>query len=955
MRHLFRSVLFLLVVSILGQVSTRAAAEEAKPLWQPYYIAPRAAGQHILLDGTWELCFRDTPVQSPQDLESQSEWIHAQVPSSVQWALYESGKLPHPYQHLNSRKYAWVPDKVWYYRRRFEVPASAEHQYVFLCFEAAGYYLRVWINGMLLGRNEGMFGGPEAEVSKILRFGQSNDILVEAKAGSYGVENWNPESTGKVILPWGVAGGNQYVTYASGIGPKELEPFGIWRSVRLEVVPRINLERPFLVTQTADLEEARLKLKAEVFVNAQSLDFQLHPWKADELNEFRNFWISKRVETPVALKVEIVEKGSAHSVLSRSFPLQLYEGRNFVEEDLLIASPKLWWPNGLGRANLYRVKLALAGEDLKADCMEFDYGIRTIRQEPSAGPRTQDRWANWQFVVNGRKFFVKGVNWAWPLDVLYHLPHERYRWMLDAAHTAGVQMIRVWGGGNPETEDFFALCDELGIMVWEDFPIGNQEAPLYPQDVWEAQVMHIILSLRNHPSLAVWCGGNEFNPYSTGTTAVTGIMERSVNEFDGTRLFARTTPDLGDYHAYVDLDPTWYGQLYRLVPFVSETGIFNMPEPPSLLEVIDAREFDTPLRDIFGKEFAASHPEFIHHFLEYQGGEPRALWGRATQINDLTAPDLDTFCEASQVAAGEFSQILSDQLQANYPVTTGLMPWSLTVPWPMEFFAFIDGLDQASASYYFLKRTYEPTHVILRLPQLVWARGEKIPVTAAVLNAPETAITGLTVSADVLDTDFRALWRQERAVRLEPGPSVADVHLGDFVLPDRLEDRFFIMVVELKRDSGDLVSRSVYWPRCLKQMSDPDFRAKYRSGPQHSLVFDHGPWLKKEVAASQARATLKVEVVDIGDEGPNRSAIRVRVRNSGSHPAFLTKVDVQGTKRALFGTDNYFWLAAGEERTLDFEILWRDPATRDKATLIVRAWNAERTTQAIVAPAVAKR
>jgi len=911
-----------------------------KTLWQPYYIWPRTGEQHLLLDGAWEMGYRDVAIASPQELESQSKWIPVQIPSSVQWALYESGELPHPYQHLNSQKYTWVPDKVWYYRRQFQVPASADGQFVFLCFEAAGYYLRVWINGTLLGRNEGMFGGPEVEVSKYLRFGEANEILVEAKAGSYGVENWSPgyTGTGKVILPWGVAGGPWPMT-AKGIDLKELEPFGIWCSVRLEFVPRTHLERPFLVTVEASSQVARMKLKAEVFVNAQSLDFQLHPWDRHMRKQFRDSWTSKRVETPWALKVEISEKGSSQPVLRQSFPLQLYEGRNFLEEDLSIPSPRLWWPNGLGKPNLYRVKLALASDGAPLDRMEFDCGIRVIRQEPSAGPRTEDRWANWQFVVNNRKFFLKGVNWAWPLDSLYHLPRERYRWMLEAAHTAGIQMIRVWGGGNPETEDFFALCDELGIMVWEDFPIANQEAPLYPQDVWEAQVLHIIFRLRNHPSLAVWCGGNEFNPYSFGNATVTGITERSVHDFDGTRFFTRTTPDPGDFHPYVNLDPTWYGHIYRLLPFVSETGIYSMPEPQSILEVVDPHEFDTPVRDIFSKEYWAYHPEFFHHFEEPEGA--RTLWSRATQLEDLSAPNLDTFCEALQLAAGEFTQIYSDLIQANYPVTTGLMPWSLTVPWPIVYHTFIDGLDQATASYYFLKRTYEPTHVMLRLPHLIWAKGEKVPVTAAVLNAPATAMSGLKISVTVFNTDLRSVWSQERAVTLKPGPSVTDVNLGEFTIPDNLEDKFFIIVAELKRGTGELVSRSVYWPRCLKQMSDPDFRAKYRSGPQPSLVFDQGPWLKKEIVSSPSKTRLQLEPVSIKDEGQNRSQLQLRVRNTGAHPAFLTKIDVQGTKRAFFGTDNWFWLASGEERLLEFQILWRDPATRDKAWLTVAAWNAE--------------
>ncbi|MCL5005653.1 MAG: beta-mannosidase [Acidobacteria bacterium] len=926
------------VSSLLARPEAVRPQEKEETLWQPYYIWPRTGEQHQLLDGDWEMGYLDTPIVSPQDLQPQSKWIRVQVPNSVQWALYESGELPHPYLHLNSRLYAWVPEKVWYYRRQFQVPALPETGYVFLCFDAAGYYLRVWLNGTLLGRNEGMFGGPEIEVRKYLRPG-SNEILVEVKAGSYGVKNWDAWNTGKVVLPWGVAGGPKPVT-PEGISFKEFEPFGIWRSVRLEFVPQIHLERPFLVTEAAGDREARLKLKAEVFVNTQSLDFQLHAWNRHLGIHFRNSWTSRRVETPVTLNVEISEKGSTRPALRQSFPLQLFEGRNFVEQDLRVASPRLWWPNGLGEPNLYRVKVELAVGGASMDHLEFDYGIRVILHEPSAGPRMEDRWANWQFVVNGRKFFLKGMNWAWPLDVLYYLPHWRYRWMLKAAHAAGVQMIRVWGGGNPETEDFYELCDEMGIMVWEDFPLANQEAALYPLDVWEAQVFHTLFRVRNHQSLAVWCGGNEFNPYDPSNTAVTGVTERTVRDFDGTRFFTRTTPDPGDVHIYEDMDPTWYAHLYHWVPFVSETSMHNIPEAQSIRAVVDARELQGPISDIFSHKFWLAHPEFYHHFQEPGGA--RAVWERGTQIDDLAAPSLDTFCEALQVACAEFTKIYSEQLQANYPLTTGLMPWSLTVPWPLVYHMFIDGLDQPTPAYYFLKRTYEPVHVMLRLPHLLWAPGERFPATATVLNGPETAMGGLKLSVTAFDTDFRALWSQERSVELKRGVPVTDFDLGSFTLPARLEDKFFIVVAELKRGTGEIVSRSNYWPRCLKKMADPAFRAKYRSGPQPSLVFDRGPWLKKEITTSPARTALRLDLISIRDQSRNHSHIGLRVRNSGSHPAFLTQLGVEGTQRAFLGADNWFWLASGEERSLEFEILWHDPATRANASLTAAAWNANK-------------
>ena len=180
----------------------------------------------------------------------------------------------------------------------------------------------------------------------------------------------------------------------------------------------------------------------------------------------------------------------------------------------------------------------------------------------------------------------------------------------------------MWGGGNPETDEFFQECDRLGIMVWEDFPIGNEDTPGWPMDVWESQVMQIIFRLRNHSSLAVWCGGNEFNPYDKGNTASIGIVERSVRDFDGTRMFLRTTPDPGDVHIYTDQDPTWYGHRYRWAPFISETGIYNMPEPQSLLEVVDPQELTGGFQGIFDKDYADGHPEFIHHMLEYGDRSP---------------------------------------------------------------------------------------------------------------------------------------------------------------------------------------------------------------------------------------------------------------------------------------------------------------------------------------------
>jgi beta-mannosidase len=221
----------------------------------------------------------------------------------------------------------------------------------------------------------------------------------------------------------------------------------------------------------------------------------------------------------------------------------------------------------------------------------------------------------------------------------------------------------------------------------------------------------------------------------------------------------------------------------------------------------------------------------------------------------------------------------------------------------------------------------------------MWAKGERIPISVSALHAPPTPLTGLSASVNVYDDQFHSIWHQERKLEAKPGPSVATLELGDFTIPNSFEDKFFFIVAELKQDDGKLLSRSVYWPRCLKLMEEAEFRRKYRASPQPSLKFEHGPWLRPQVA--KTRTKLEMTVISRKEINESQTRLRVRVRNTGSNPAFLTHFDIKGTQRAFYGTDNYFWLKPGEEKFLELMILWRDPATRDQALVTVGAWNAE--------------
>lgn len=878
-------------------------------LEQPYRITPRANNaRHIDLTGAWELSYMGNPIVSTAELKDRKDAFETQVPNSVHWSYFKAGKLPHPYAHKNSTQYRWIEKKAWYYQKEVQVPASAKGNSIVLCFDGIDYFSKVWINDTLAGTHEGMFGGPDIDISRLVKFGGSNKITVEVKSGNWGnwatdveslprtsvgeydyskVKGFNPRASGKIIKPWVISGGSGTEAYFT---------VGMWQGARIEILPEVHLERPYLVTSTVAPNEANLHLSLEILAGINSLDKKLHPWNNTIIHQpsEKGPDFSKVVDN-LNVVVEFLFRGSV--VLTKTFSPELFQGTNWLEEDLKLPNPKLWYPVGLGEPNLYQVKISLTKNGNQVDQVSFDYGIRTINRQATAGPRTADRWENWQFVVNGKKLFVKGMNWM-PVDLLLDLPESRYRWALEAAKNMGIQLIRIWGGGLIETDEFYKLCNELGIMVWQDFPIGNQDTPDYPQDVWEAQVVQNIFRLRNQPSLVVWCGGNEFNPYSFGNAASIGIVERNLDIFDKSRFFVRTTPDDGSMHAYPDMDPCWYNRSYRFEPWVSETGMHSMPEASLFYELVDNKEF-VGLGKMWDNDFYKTHPEFIHHFTEYGPSRVPRMLSRASHIDDMSNPSIESVTEATQVGAGEFYQLFSEKMQENYPVTTGLMPWVYKRPWPVIAIQTMDWFGQAAAPYYFLKRTYEPTHIALDLQRLVWAADERIGLTAKITHAGANAFVG-KVSVAVFDDTFSLRWNKQVAVNVPEGPSVTPAKLDEYQIPPAYRNRFLFVVAELRNRNGELVSRSLYYPRVLKQMEDQAFHDKYVNGPIPWITLDKGPWLKPTVTKTQTR--LKAEILESKSVSTERSQVKVKVTNTGKVPA-LNGLFTQPT--TIFG-----WLRA---------------------------------------------
>lgn len=903
-------------------------------LESPYYMYPRENNQHIDLSSDWNLSSEIVPIDDLMSLDDNS-WFNVAYPTSVQMAHYKAGILGDPYKHLNAREHEKLEQKVWYYKKEFDLFSKKEGYSYILNFDGIDYFAKVWLNGKLLGKHRGIFGGPTVDVSEELIYNGKNELIVEVLSANYGQKSFNPNKPGKIVKGWFLMGGSA------------MEPFfnlGLWRNVRIEVIPKYHIERPFLYTEKIVDGQATIGCKVELFAGTNSLDYSLHPWDNRQISNYSNPFDApqrKLVKEELKLIVELIRDGRVS--YSQEFTPEVIEGRSWLERHFVIDNPKLWYPNGLGDPDYYLAKLTLKVNGNPIDCIQFDFGIRTIEQRRSAGIRTSDRWQDWQFIVNGIPFFVKGLNWM-PVDALYDLTADKYDWAVKMAKNLGVQMFRIWGSGLLESDAFYSACNKYGIMVWQDFNIANFDTPEWPQEVWEAQVCQNIFRLRNQPSLAVWCGGNEFNPYSYGNAASMGILERNLSIFDPTRAFLRTSPDAGSMHSYPDFDPSWY-KGFNLIPFVSETGIHCITDPDNIRQVVDPKEL-YDLSGMYEDDFRETHPEFVEHFAEYNPSRVPRMLSRASHIDNIAKPTLDMISEATQVGAGEFYQVMSEGIQSNYPVTTGLMPWVYKRPWPVVAgINLVDGMGQPSATYYFLKKTYESTHVLLDIERLLWAPGDTFPISVNILNGVGQLGFEGVIDVKILDDSFKEVWHDLKVVDVSEGTSVLKTKFGNYIIPQSYKEKFFFVVVSLNDKQGKVISRSEYWPRTIKFMEDSEYRQEYILKPVEWPTLFKGPWLKPTVKNRQT--DIDLFDVRLVSRGKNEGHLKMKIINKGIYPSFMTQLDIEGSTCIFYASDNFFWLSPNEVKEVDLYFKFQEQHNSESFSVSLKSWNAEEEKQSV--------
>jgi beta-mannosidase len=426
-----------------------------------------------------------------------------------------------------------------------------------------------------------------------------------------------------------------------------------------------------------------------------------------------------------------VEDGAG--VVRATGPLELLDGGHVVATgvgEVRVDRPRLWWPNGLGEQHLYR---------LRAAGQEWSIGFRTVELVPNEGA-PQDALP-YTLLVNGRRLFANGWNWC-PVDPLYGVPRpEKLERLLTLAARAHVNLLRVWGGGLIETPSFYGLCDRLGLLVWQEFSQSSSGMESVPADdeefveLMRGEARAIVPRLRHHPSLALWCGGNELaqpdperddRPLDD-SHPVLGALHEVVRELDPGRGWLPTSPSgprflnrldiiREDPNGQYDVHGPWEHQglerhyeLYDAGTCLlhSEFGVEGMTNRRSLEALLDEP-----------RRWPADRSNPVYEHLG-------AWWNNAPLVQEAFGGrihDVDAMRRASQQLQYDGLRYAVEANRRRFPRCSGTLPWQLHESFPNAWCtAAVDYHGDPKPAYWGVARAYAPVHVCASFASSAWA------------------------------------------------------------------------------------------------------------------------------------------------------------------------------------------------------------------------------------------
>jgi beta-mannosidase len=749
------------------------------------------------LNSDWQ--FR---VVGTTDKAEVQQWHPAQVPGVVHTDLLRNNLIPDPFDRDNEFRLQWIGLTDWEYQTTFQLDAATlGHEHVDLVFDGLDTFADVYLNDQAILHADNMFRRWRIPAKRQLKPGPNTLRIVFHSA----ITKMIPYvKTLPYILPsistYNFGNEENIATapytrkapyqYGWDWGPRFMTE-GIWQPVRLETWDALRIDN-FHIHQR--------KVGSDVTSLTAELDIEA----------------SKPTTASLALAHDEMS-GTQTADGTQTLPLDA--GMNHVSFPIRVAAPKLWYPVGYGPQNRYRFSAAIRiGRDVVARA-ESKTGLRSVELR-----RVPDEWGkSFEFVVNGIEVYSKGAD-VIPFDSFPNrVTPQIHRKILQDARDAHMNMVREWGGGYYESDDFYDICDELGIMVWQEFAFGGDMIPgdVAFQENVRQEAIDQIKRLRDHPSIVVWCGNNEVETgwYHWGNRQefkesispeardrvwqdyiimFADILKSTVAQYTDPVPYWPSSPSAnfeeipdnqhnGDMHYW----QVWHAQApasdytLQFPRFMTEYGFQSFPEMRTIRTFANKPEdFDI-------------HSTVMQAHQKNKGGNERIL---TYMLREYRQPkDFESFVYLSQVQQAEIIKIGAEHFRRNRPRTMGGLYWQLNDCWPVASWASIDYYGRWKALHYYARRFYDD---VLVSP---FVHEDKIDVY--VVSDKLQPLSG-TIHTRLLDFSGKAVLDERKDIQI-PAQSSAiyfTLNKADLAAKADLERSFLIFDLEV---DGKKISRNL--------------------------------------------------------------------------------------------------------------------------------------------------
>jgi beta-mannosidase len=615
------------------------------------------------------------------------KWLTARIPGTVHLDLMNVKIIPDPFKDDNEKKVQWIENEDWDYQTIFKISSKElENQNIELVFDGLDTFSDIYLNGKFLQSTDNMFRKWTIPVKQNLKIGD-NLLQIKFKSAvnigkvlAQKVRFTTPESPRSYVRK------AQY-QFGWDWGPR-LVTAGIWKDIKLNFWNNAKLENVKIEQKNISKEVANLVFYTEVFVEKEG------KYNVSVNNNFKDFNLKKE--------------------------------KNLIEIPFDIKYPKLWQPNGFGSAYSYQFAVSIFQNDKIIDQKLVETGLRTVEliQEKD------EKGKSFYFKVNGKPMYAKGTNWIPGDSFSPRMSKEKYHKLIKDCKEANMNMIRVWGGGIYEDDEFYKACDENGILVWQDFMFAGS---FYPSDEdfqknVEIEVKDQIERLQNHPSLALWCGNNEIDEaivnwgyqkqfkyskedslqvWKDYKTIFHEVIPNAIKKYATAdkQIYWESSPSIGWGHkeSLTEGDShywgVWWGEepfeIYneKVPRFASEYGFQGMPTLETTKSMFSGKA-----------DLSLENPTIKAHEKHSRGWE---IIQKYMERDDKVPTDFVKYNYVSQLLQARGMQIAIEAHRRAKPYNMGTLYWQLNDCWPVVSWSSIDYLGNWKALHYQVKRSFE--------------------------------------------------------------------------------------------------------------------------------------------------------------------------------------------------------------------------------------------------------